>query len=481
MPSRHSDMEAPKPSGFQAESQPEETTEGIPEESGVSSILVPPHPTESDQSAAIRVNPDDAFANIIREYFPSPQGTSSEFASRQASLDFMRHLFEFAGRHDDLNSIPQIRELASRQRDFEIALITLRQARNSQQNFEHDNSQHRRGSALLQGCLLQTDEIEGHTLPHPAPQEQTRAASSVSSHESNGPYCRTNPDNKNEPLDNGNSGDDDDPSSDRNSQLQRGRPLRRPTDNSDGYPSRDPGSQVQRGRSLRRHGSPVSDAFHASQGSNHSSRDRSQIRRGRGLLRASSIVTDPWADLWGPVKLPSEPGSPERRGRTHLRAPSIATNPWAEVPGNNHPPRDPSQLQWGRAFLRASSAVSNPWAGSWGPTSLPIYPSSRVPRGGNPVSDPWAELRESINQMGDPNAHRPRGASPVTSSAASGRENSGDRIPNFISALRAPFTNSSESEMSFGGSDEGEEGNQMVKRWSKEVQPARQHSPGPRG
>ncbi|CAG8903521.1 unnamed protein product [Penicillium egyptiacum] len=426
MPSRHSNMESPRPSEAEAQ-EPQGTASFVSEELSSGPTLVPP-PTsaESDQSDAVDVSPDEAAGLVgnIRRYFRLRRGRNHEFASRHVSPGRVRRHFGSAGRHAGLGLRQQIRGFASRQVDryrrrrerrrrrregspldnllaSRLArisqpniedpvswerrrlenLLANRQARNSHHNIEDLISQ-QHDWTVLETRSLQLDEIESHSLPRPTSQIQIRAASLVNSfrsRDSNIAYYGTRHDG--------------------NKELWG-------IDNSDDEPSGDRGSQVRRGRSLRRAGSIVSGAPSDVRGSDHQSRDSSdEEARGRQLLRASSYVSDPWAELWGPINIPSDPSSqvrrsislrragsivndafsrdhplrelsPQvRRGRSLRRAGSVVSDAFPEVRVRNHPSRETSyEEQRGRQLLRTSSIVTDPWAEFWGPVTLPNDP-----------------------------------------------------------------------------------------------------------
>ncbi|KAJ5812972.1 hypothetical protein N7447_009995 [Penicillium robsamsonii] len=486
----------------------------------------------------------------------------SEFDSHQVSLDVVMPHFELAGRHGGLGFRPQMRgfiggllerhlqhqmnrhlgnEIASHQdrnsradvehdnaqhsyepaipmefplcnteaegaqldlammREFEDA-FALYEASNSQADVEDHDPQNAHGFTMPQTFPPQNDKIEGHSLLRPTPRMQIRAAGPVPSHSGNIPYYSTSDDDNNEP---------------------RGR------ENSDDNPSSDRGSQVRRGRSLRRSGSPFSDVFPALQGSNYPSRDPSQVHRGRTLLRASSLVNDPWVALWGPISLPndqifqepcgittrrasnvggdsaSDSGSQESRGRTLRRASSVVNNsaigPVSQAPHNKTQRRasnvvndlasgpvswEPrgraprralslggdsasdsiSQEPHDRTLRRASSVVNDPGSE---PVAQELR-STTPQRGSSRASEPCTELWDSLYRMGDPHAHAPRGASPVS-----------DIFSMMISTACKSLTSSSKFEELFASSEEMEQTNVMVGRWVEEVQQAREEDSEP--
>ncbi|OQE44670.1 hypothetical protein PENCOP_c002G00654 [Penicillium coprophilum] len=504
---------------FQDESQPQETATVTTEGPGGSSIPVLSSPAEIDTSVPVPRSPRHIrYLNVIQRYFRRGHELAGhhagldevrpqmhKFASHQVDVDaFMPH-FEPAGCHGGLGFRLQMREFMSRlvggnpqhqgtrQLDNDIA---NHQDINNQAHVEDHDYQNAHGFAIRQDFPSSNNEIEGYSLLRLTARMRItiRTASPVPSLSSNIPYYNTTDDENNE---------------------------LRGTDNSDDDPSSDQDSQVRRGRSLRRYGSPASDAFPAPQGSNHPSRNHSQVNRGRTLLRASSFVIDPWVVLWGPIGQPNESISRRPCGSTTPRQTSSVVSESASDPDSqeprgralrrasstiNDPVDDPvAQEPASRALRRAPSAVNDPVRGPQFQESYGRTPA----RGSSLVSEPCTELWDSLHRMGDPNAHLPRGASPVSNVARLGtrpraladmlrRSNNeanqrprrpalrpriwaSTRISSSTSAVQEPSSGSSLSEI-FASSEEVEQADTRVERWIEEVQQAsRPRGECPRG
>ncbi|KAJ5049944.1 hypothetical protein NUH16_008467 [Penicillium rubens] len=126
------------------------------------------------------------------------------------------------------------------------------------------------------------------------------------------------------------------PPSDLFSRVQRSASSRRSgsidDDASSGNrPLRDRSPQVRRGRALRRAGSRFSDAFPEVRRTHPDREPSDEEQRGRQLLRTSSIVTDPWAELWGPIGQGPQGESSESSGYLEVDAGYDSAEEWART------------------------------------------------------------------------------------------------------------------------------------------------------
>ncbi|KAG0153603.1 hypothetical protein PDIDSM_2257 [Penicillium digitatum] len=353
MPSHHSNMESPEPSGFEAELQDRRTlTEEYNVSSGSLTIAPSCITTESDESA-VNIAPDEStgFVGSIRRHFRLRHHNNHEFASRHGGLDLVRQNVGFTGRHGRLGLRQRLREFTSRQigryrhrrmfrrqdnalpshqtrniqpsfedhdsilRGFDNLLtarqarnnqqdvedrysmlrrlddlLAARQASNSQQNVEDFNSQHAYG--LLTFDLLQLPSVPQLAHGSVMPEASLLQNDNIEGHSLSSPSLHM----QNRAASSVNSHQSNIPyytaRHDNNDEL-------RGTENSDNDPPSDQSSQVRRGRSLQLAGSNFSDAL-SEVWAAQPSRDHPEEPRGRRLLRTSSVVSDPWAELWVP-------------------------------------------------------------------------------------------------------------------------------------------------------------------------------------
>jgi hypothetical protein len=270
----------------------------------------PPHPTSQTQIRA--ASPVHSFHSRDSNIPPHPTSqTQIRAASPVPSFNSRDSNIAYYGRHDDNNeprddnsddyvpsgSDSQVRRGRSLRRAESIVSDAASDVRGSDHPSRESSYERPRGRQLMRDSSIVTDPWAAYWGPigNPPSDLFSRVQRSASSRR---------------------SGSIDDDASSGN------RPLR------------DLSPQVRRGRTLRRAGSGFSDAFPEVRRTHPDREPSDEEQRGRQLLRTSSIVTDPWAELWGPVDLPVDPRpqeEPESSGYLEVEAGYDSAEEWERL------------------------------------------------------------------------------------------------------------------------------------------------------